>query len=157
MNFYKKFIKTFNRITTLFNDFLKNVKNDKKWKKIVFDLIVKKTFETLKKCFKYVSLLKYLNQLFKIIIETDVSKFVIFVILFQLNKKIKQWHFVAFLSKKMTSAKRNYEKKNVNNCKNLQTIKHYLKNTVYQIWIITNYYNLRIFFKNKTLSKKKIR
>ena len=103
---------------------MKNVQNDKKWQKFVFDLIVKKTFEALKKCFKHVSILKHFNQLFKIMIETNVSKFVISVILFQLNKKTKQWHFIAFLSTKMISAKRNYEtKKNVNNCKNLQTIK----------------------------------
>ena len=115
VNFCKKFIKTFNRITTFFNNFLKNVKNEKKWKKkwkkwkkIVFNLIVKKAFEALKKCFKHVLLLKYFNQLFKIMIKTNVSKFVISVILFQVNKKTKQWHFVAFLSKKMISAKRNY-------------------------------------------------
>ena len=50
-------------------------------------MIVKKAFEALKKYFKHVSLLKHFNQLFKIMIETDVLKFVIFVILFQLNKK----------------------------------------------------------------------
>ena len=50
-------------------------------------MIVKKAFKALKKCFKHVSLLKHFNQLFKIMIETDVLKFVISVILFQLNKK----------------------------------------------------------------------
>ena len=59
-------------------------------KKFVFDLIVKKTFKVLKKCFKYILLLKYFNQLLKIMIEINILKFVIFVILFQLNKKTKQ-------------------------------------------------------------------
>ena len=65
-------------------------KMTKNEKKIVFNLIVKKAFEELKKCFKHVLLLEHFNQLFKIIIETNVLKFVIFVILFQLNKKTKQ-------------------------------------------------------------------
>ena len=100
----------------------------KKWKKIVFDLIVKKAFQVLKKCFKHASLLKYFNQLFKIMIEINVSKFVISVILFQLNKKTKQWYFIAFMLKKIILTKRNYEtKKNVNNCKNLQTMKTLFK------------------------------
>ena len=54
----------------------------------------------------------------------------------------------------MTKSNYKTEKKMLIIVKICKQWKHYLKNVIYQIRIIINYYNLPIFFKNKTLNKK---
>ncbi len=156
--FYKKFIKNVNKIAESLTNFLKERKKKKCDK--MFKLIKKtqKTFKELKKIFIKTSILFYFDFKRKIRFKIDASDFAISKILSQLIEETNQWHFIAFFSRKMFAAKRNYEiEKNemlvmIESCR---VFRHYVKEALFSIQILIDYVNLNSFFKNKKLNKKK--
>ena len=87
-------------------------------------------------------------------IESDASDFAWGAILSQLEKDGK-WHPVAYISKTLSDAERNYD---VHNKElkaiigALETWRHYLEGAKYPIEIWTNHQNLEYFKKSQKLS-----
>jgi hypothetical protein len=82
-NFYKRFIRYFNRITANFTNFLKKEKKRKFTQKFVFISEIKKTFEEFKRVFISALMLMHFNSKRKILIETDVLEYALFEMISQ--------------------------------------------------------------------------
>jgi hypothetical protein len=96
----------------------------------------------------------------RIRLKIDAFDFVISEIIFQLIEEIDQWHLIAFFSRKMFAAKRNYkieEKKMLAMIESCRVFRHYVKETLFSIQMLIDHVNLNSFFKNKKLNKKKAR
>ena len=159
VNFYRRFVNEFFKITANLIDLLKNAINEKFSFK--FKMIVEKKFffKRFKIVFTTVFMLWHFFFEINILFETDLSNFAISNIIFQLFENEK-WHSVVYWFKKMTFSERNYvvEKQKlliiVETCKQW---KHYVKNSKHFIKIIINHANFRIFIIIKILNCKKIR
>lgn len=113
-NFYRKFISKFGRIvvplTALTRKATAEEDGDKKgYVKFVQIEIYKQAFQQMKQAFTDapVLVLYYLGQ--KTAVETDVSDYVTATVLSQQNPNTLTQYLVAFMSKKMSPAKYNYE------------------------------------------------
>ena len=102
MNFYKRFIYNYNKITILLIYLIK--------KDVAFawSLKCQMAFNTLKEAFISDVILCYYNSDHKIVIKTDVSDYVFEGILSQYNKD-GVLHLIIYFLKKYNSAKCNYE------------------------------------------------
>jgi hypothetical protein len=160
VNFYKRFIEAFSRIANTMSALFKRSDKDKFHISFEFTSKARKSFERFRKIFITTFLLRHFDSNRKIKLETNASDFVISKIIFQLNEKIEQWHFIIYWFKKMTSAERNYDADEfemlaiVKACKQWR---HYVEDAKHQILIIIDHVNLRTFFITKTLSKRKIK
>ena len=165
VNFYRRFVKKFARITKLMTKLLKDNKQKKQNEFFVFNIDVVKTFRKLLKTFIEILMLIHFDSKNKIRIETNVFEFVIATILSQLTQRMKNeknfvWHFVIFYFRKMISAKTRYE---IHDQKLLfiiiafQQWKHYLKNNRYLIEILTNHNNSRYFMITIILNRRQTR
>ena len=124
-NFYKRFIKNFNKIIlsliSMLNESTKFYKKEQKrkrdrnknrsrnWKSNIF--LMQKIFETfqrLRKTFMKTSIFQHFDSIKFIRVKINVSNYVIKNILCQSNDE-KHWHFVIYFSKKMISIECNYE------------------------------------------------
>lgn len=113
-NFYRKFISKFGRIaaplTALTRKVTAEEDGDKKgYVKFVQTEIYKQAFQQIKQAFTDapVLVLYYLGQ--KTAVETDVSDYVTAAVLSQQNPNTLTQYLVAFISKKISPAKYNYE------------------------------------------------
>jgi hypothetical protein len=92
--------------------------------------------------------------------KIDAFDFVIADIFSQLVKIDDQWRSIVFYFIKMIFAKRNYE---INDQKMFVIVKickkwqHYIENVKHSIRMIIDHANLKNFFINKTLSRKKVK
>jgi hypothetical protein len=109
VNFYKKFIKAFSRITNMMFKLFK--RSDKNKFHIFFEFTSKarKSFKRFRKIFITTFLLRHFDSNRKIKFKINASNFVISRIIFQLNEKIEQWHFIIYWFRKMTFVERNYD------------------------------------------------
>ena len=173
-NFYRRFIKNFSRITVPLTKLLKGtdafVKKSRRRRRSLFrsrtDISngfftdeTARAFEALKKAFITALVFRYFDSAKSLRIETDVFDKVIEAILCQFNDE-GHWHFIAFLSRKLISAKCNYEiynKELLAIVKSFKHWRHYLESAVHEILIFTNHYNLKKFMKTTKLSFRQIR
>ena len=159
-NFYKKFIKRYFKFATSLSKLIKI--NEKEfvffWSSIDFE---KKVFRTLKLVFITIFILQHFNLDNKIWIKTNVSNYVVATILSQRNLD-NEFHFVIFISKKMSSIECNYEiydkklliiikvfEKWRSKCVEI-SIKNFIK-------ILTNHKNLKYFMFFKQFNRKQTR
>ena len=167
-NFYKKFIKNFNKIIISLTKLLKNsnvfVKKLHRRRKFKFKFLTidrnsfldkktKKTFETLKKTFITILVFCYFDSTKSLRIKTNVFNKVIDVIFCQFNEN-DYWYFIAFLLQKLIFTKCNYEiynKKLLIIVKFFKHWRHYFKSAIYKILILTNYHNFKKFIKTTRL------
>ena len=140
---------------------LKNGKKSKfKGNKFILTKEIKEAFEELKQFFTTISILVYYNPAWRIIVESNISSFVILAVISQLLEAIGQWHSMAFWLQKMQPAKKNYR---VDESEILVIVeaykhwRHYLEGVTYKVHMITNHCNLRIFFTTKNLTRCKAR
>ena len=127
-------------------------------------------FNRLRLAFTKAPILWHFDPECHIRIETDALGYAISGVLSQLasgtrlNKivtkiDLRQWHPVAFISKKMIPAKTWYE---THNSKRLAIIKvfktwsHYLKDYKYEVFILTDYNNFCRFMDTKSLSSQQV-
>ena len=89
VNFYRRFVKKFARITKLMTKLLKNNKQEKQNELFVFNVDVVKTFRKLLKIFTKTLMLVHFDSKNKIRIETNVFEFVIATILSQLTQRMR--------------------------------------------------------------------
>ena len=96
-NFYHQFIEAFSKVALGFLDMLKS-DTKAKFRDIKFVLTGKvfKSFNKLKHFFACAPMLVYYNLIYCIMLECNVSKFVILAILSQLIEETGQWHPIVF-------------------------------------------------------------
>jgi hypothetical protein len=158
--FYKKFIKKFNKIAESLTNLLKKKKKRKFDKMFKFIKKTRKAFKKLKEVFIKTSILLHFDFKRRIRLKIDAFDFVISEIISQLIEKIDQWHLIAFFFRKIFAAKRNYEieeEKMLAMIESCCVFRHYVKETLFLIQMLIDHVNLNSFFKNKKLNKKKAR
>jgi hypothetical protein len=102
-NFYRYFIKDFSRLVKPVTDITSEQFKGKNWQS---SDLYKKAFKMLKQSFTMAPVLQYYDLTLPIIVETDVSDFVIGAILSQKEDRVQP---VAFYSGKMTAIELNYD------------------------------------------------
>ena len=159
VNFYRRFIYVYSRITFSLIDMLKEMKTEIKKNLFVWNEKTKKTFNCFKIVFQSTFILIHFDSTFRTKLKTDASNYVLIDIISQLQLMNNQWHFVAFYSKKIISTKRNYETYD----QKLLTIiicfkhwKHYLKNNSESIEILIDHNNLKNFMNVQILNDRQI-
>ena len=145
INFYHHFIDNFSHIIISLINFLK------KNKKFHWDKSIQKSFEKLKTFFIIIFILQYFDSSLEIILEINISNYIMKKIMFQwdLNDIL---YFIIFFNRKFNDIKLNYE---IYNKKILIIIKimnyyhYYFKEFDYKIIIYINHCNLFWFIKMK--------
>ncbi len=158
--FYKKFIKKFNKIAESLTNLLKERKKKNFDKMFKFIKKTRKAFNELKEVFIKTSILLHFDFKRRIRFKIDAFDFAISEIISQLIKEIDQWHLIAFSFRKMFAAERNYEieeKEMLAIIKSCRVFRHYVKKALFSIQIMIDHVNLNSFFKNKKLNKKETR
>ena len=172
INFYKRFIRNFNRIAISFISMLKSFekiykknkfrkrkrnRNSQRFAKIfIFEIV--ETFETLKIYFIEMSLLHHFNSICRFRVEIDVFNKTIKEILIQFIDD--EWHSIVYYFFKMNSTQCNYEIHDQKLLIIVETFKHwrhYLKNAQHEIFVLTNHHNLKKFMKITKLSSRQMR
>ena len=152
-NFYRRFIKNFSDICTPITNLTRGDKT-----KFVWGKDQQEAFEYLKRCFTTASILCHFHPDHDTVVETDASDYALGCILSQFQEK--RLHPVAFHSRKLNSAERNYDIHD----KQLLAIlvaflewKHYLQGTEKAITVYTDNQNLHYFLTTKAWTARQIR
>jgi hypothetical protein len=109
VEFYRRFIKKFNKIVKSLTNLFKKKKKEKFDKEFEFAKETRIAFAQLKNVFIKTSILLHFDSKRKIRLKIDAFDFAISEISFQLIEETNQWHFVAFFFRKMFVAEQNYE------------------------------------------------
>jgi hypothetical protein len=159
-NFYRRFIRYFSRIAAGLTNLLKEGKKGKFTQKFVLTSEAKKAFEELKRAFTSAPMLMHFDPKRKILIETDASGYALSGVISQWYEGEDRWHPVAFYSRKMTSAERNYitgEAEMLAIVEACRQWRQFVEGAQHTVRVITDHCNLRTFLLNKTLSRKEAR
>jgi len=149
-NYYRQFVKDFTRIAKLLH---KLVRKDEKWN---WGEEQKKTFKELKKVFtmQLVLVAPDLNKEMRI--EADISEYATRGVL-SMRCEDDKWRLVAFISKLLNEAERNYEIHNREMLAIIQCLeewRHLLEGaqTKFEIW--SDYKNLEYFMSSQKLNRR---
>ena len=161
-NFYRRFIHGFSKIARGLSDLLKGGKAGRFKGPFRLTDEARESFECLKRAFISAPVLQHYDPQQPIQVETDASGFAIAGILRQPAKDPRQahWHPVAFWSRKMTPAERNYGVGDMEMLAIVMAFKqwrHYLEGATHPIRVITDHANLRSFMTTKELSRRQAR
>lgn len=151
-NFYRRFIKGYSRIIS---PLTRLIKKDVKFQ---MDEAPKQAFQRIKDAFLEADILRHFDPNLETIIETDASDFAISAILSQYHGKIL--HPVAFMSKKMAPAERNYEihdKELLAVVSAIKAWRHYLEGLSTPFTILSDHQALQYFQASKTLTRRQAR
>ena len=120
----------------------------------------KQAFNELRQAFLKAPILHHFDPDCHIQIETDVSGYAIGGALSQLTLDDSgQWHLVAFFSRKMIPAETRYAMHDGELLAIVETFKtwrHYLEGFQHEVFVLTDYNNLRQFMNTKSLSSKQV-
>ena len=161
-NFYRRFIANFSMIASPLSDMLKGMKKGKKTGVFVLTSSVQAAFRKLCDAFTRAPVLVHFDPKKPIQLKTDASGYAIAGILSQPadthanSKSSAHWHLVAFWSRKMIPAERNYEMHNQELLAIVMCFKHwrhYLEGSQHPIRVLTDHANLRAFMTTKELSR----
>ena len=177
-NFYRRFIKNFNKLTLLLTFMLKrstelHKKENKKKRNrsksrnrnrkrlsnefLTFEIF--EVFKRLRKAFMKTFILQHFDSTRLICVKIDVSNKTIEKILYQSDDK-NHWHSIIYFSRKMIFAKCNYE---IHDKKLLIIVfafkqwRHYLKRARKQVLVLTNHRNFSRFMTTTKLSFRQVR
>jgi hypothetical protein len=151
-NFYRRFIKSFSEIACPLHDL---TKAGQPWK---WDENEQFAFETLKRMICESPVLIHTDPDKKFQMETDALNYAYGAVLLQKAEDNKH-HPVAFYSKSMTPAERNYrisDKEALPIIKGLQHWRHWLEGTKELIRIITDHCNLEYFKNPRPLNRRQL-
>jgi transposase InsO family protein len=151
--FYRRFIRTYSDLARPLNDLLKK---DKSWK---WGSEQQKSFESIRDQILKSPILVFPDFDKQKMIETDSSTYASGGVLNQLEDDGK-WHPVAFLSKGLTPAERNYtigEQELLAIIKCLKTWRHLLEGTNHPITVWTDHKNLEAFKSPQNLNPRQAR
>ena len=153
INFYRQFIKDFAKIARPLHDL---TKKDQGW---AWTDKEETAFTTLKKLVTSELVLRHADQTREFRMETDVSNYAYGAVLSQ-KQDTGRRHPVAYMSKSMTPAERNYDigdKETLVIVKPLQHWQHWLEGTRLPIEIITDHKNLENFSNPRILNQRQTR
>lgn len=147
-NFYQRFIKDFSRIVGPITNLL--------WKDVEFywSKDCQESFDKLKNLFTSSPILIHHNPNKPSHVETDASGFAYGAILLQ-KAEDNKLHPVAFMSKSMTPAERNYniyDKEMLPIVQAFKSWRHYLQGGKFPVRILTDHNNLKYFKKSQKLN-----
>ena len=109
VNFYRRFIHYYSQIVESLTNLLKRSIKGIKIRSFDWPVKTEKTFRRLREVFTKASLLCHFDLELLIRIKTNALDFDLTDILTQLQNDNKQWYLVAFYSRKMIPAERNYK------------------------------------------------
>ena len=153
VNFYQRFIKNFSAICTPITELTKGDPRKFVWGKKQQD-----AFEELKRHFTSAPILCHFHPDHETVVETDASDYALGCILSQFEGK--RLHPVAFHSRKMNSAERNYD---IHDKKLLAILvafmewRYYLYGVKTPIIVYTDHQNLQYFLTTKIWTARQIR
>jgi len=153
-NFYRRFIRNFAEIARPLHDLTKNTQT---WQ---WNRAEENAFQTLKKAVASSPVLAHPNLDLGFRVETDASNYAYGAVLSQRNSDDHKYHPVAFYSKSMNPAERNYgisDKETLAIVKALQHWRHWLEGTVVPVEIITDHKNLEYFTRPRVLNRRQLR
>ena len=150
-NFYRRFIRNFSSIAKPLTDL---TKKDQPWK---WGPEQQNAFDALIKAFTSPPILKHFDPTKEIVLETDASNFAIGCVLSQ--KWEGTLHPVAFHSRKMEKAERNYEIHDKELLAIVTAFKvwhHHCHGSQFPIQVITDHNNLRYFMTTTKLNQRQV-
>src|SRR5258706_1698259 len=153
-NFYRRFVKNFAEVARPLHDL---TKQDNKWE---WGPRQQFAFQTLKDIICAAPVLIHPDPDERFRVETDASNYAYGAVLSQKGKEDQKQHPVAFFSKSMTPAERNYsiaDKETLAIVKSLQHWRHWLEGTKLPIEILTDHKNLEYFTKPQILNRRQLR
>jgi RNase H-like domain found in reverse transcriptase len=149
-NFYRRFIKGYLGITISLTDLTR------KDRPFTWTKNEQLAFEELKKRFSETPILAVFDPELPIILKTDVSDYAIGACIMQPEKK-RKLYFFAFYFRKMSPAELNYniyDKELLTIVAAFQEWRVYLKESKYQVKVLTDYKNLTYFTTIKALNRR---
>lgn len=162
-NFYRRFIKNYSTIAAPMSSMLTGMKNGKKTGEFIFTKEAEEAFRALQMAFTTAPVLRHFDPSGKVRVETDASGYAIAGILSQpahedVTVQLQaHWHPVAFWSRKMIPAERNYETYDQELLAIVEAFKHwrhYLEGSRHPVAVLTDHANLRYFMTTKTLNRR---
>jgi hypothetical protein len=163
-NFYRRFIHRYSQVTVGMTDLLQGMEKGRKSGPFTWTEAAGKSFEDLKEAFTTAPVLVHFDPSKKIRVETDASKFAIAGTISQQvdtsDGPKKHWHPVAFWSRKLSGAERNYSTHDGELLAIVEAFKHwrhYLEGSRFTIEVVTDHNNLRYFMETKYLESRQAR
>jgi hypothetical protein len=175
-NIYRRFIGAFSKIAKPMTDMLKGRRNGRFHGPFVLSAVMRQSFRQLKTAFTSAPVLIHFNPAKPIRLETDASDYAIAGVTSQQAKGVQEateglsnrtergakgyWHPVAFWSRSMSPAERNYTVGAqemlaiVMSCRHWQ---HYLEGARYPVEVLTDHHNLQRFMTTKSLTGRQAR
>lgn len=151
-NFYRRFIKGYSRIIAPMTRLLR------KEVKFEFDMPARSAFNSIKESFSLGQVISHYDPALPSLIETDASDYAISGILSQYHGTVLRP--VAFMSRKMNPAERNYEihdKELLAIVESVKIWRHYLEGLSLPFTILTDHQALQYFQTSKTLTRRQAR
>ena len=161
-NFYRRFIKHYSKIIHPLTDYLRGGQNGKKPGSILLGDAATKAFDQLKQAFMTAPILSHYDPAAPLRVETDASAFALAGILSQLQEHggQKEWHPIAFHSRKLIPAEQRYETHDqelLAIVDSFQHWRHYLEGAPQVIQVLTDHNNLKGWRNVTTLTKRQAR
>ena len=160
VNFYRRFIHHYSQIAGPLTGLLKGSEKGKKSGPFEWPDDAEDAFDKLRHAFTVAPLLRHFDLQLPIRIETDASEYALAGILTQLQDFNKQWHPVAFHSRKMIDAERNYETHDQELLAIVTMFKHwrhYLEGANHPVEVLTDHNNLKYFMGQPSLNGRQAR
>ena len=160
VNFYRRFIHHYSQIAGPLTGLLKGSEKGKKSGPFEWPIEAERAFTRLQNAFMGAPLLRHFDPNLPIRLETDASEFAVAGILTQLDDVTKQWHPVAFHSRKMIDAERNYETYDQELLAIVTMFKHwrhYLEGANDAVEVLTDHNNLKYFMGQPNLNGRQAR
>ena len=159
-NFYRRFIEAYSRVVAPLTGMLKGSVSGRKSGPFEWSKDAETAFRKLLERFTSAPLLIYFEPSRRTRIETDASAYAIAAIISQLLAETGQWHPVAYFSRKMIDAEKNYEVHDQELLAIVESFKHwrqYLDGSRFAVEVITDHRNLVGFTKVKQLNGRQAR
>ena len=158
-NFYRRFIYEYSRITLPLTNMLKGMEKGVKKGPFHWGEDAAQAFNRLRAAFEEAPVLVHFDPQLRTRVETDASAYALAGIISQLQAN-GQWHPVAFYSRKMIPAERNYETHDQELLAIVDCFKHwrhYLEGSSEPVEVLTDHNNLKGFMNVQVLSGRQAR
>lgn len=153
-NFYRRFIDSYSKIVKPLTNLTQKDVN------FIWSNSCESAFQQLKLAFQNAPVLAHFDPSHQIIVETDASDFAIGSILSQLKPTDNDIHPIAFHSRTMTPAERNYDihdKELLAIVDSFQHWRHYLEGARHRIEVFSDHENLQHFLEKRHLNRRQAR
>jgi hypothetical protein len=160
-NFYRRFVLRYSKVVRPMTDLFKGMQKGRKTGPFEWPEEAQHAFEALKACFTTAPTLQNYEPHRKTRVETDASGAALSGILSQLVEQEGStrgvWHPVAFWSRKLTAAERNYGTPDAELLAIVEAFKEwrpYLEGAQHTVEVISDHENLQYFMTTKVLNRR---